>query len=98
MPWPVATIYISGVIEIVLGVALIFMRNRRQEIGWITAAFFVVVFPGNLWQWWSQTDGFGLDTDQERFVRLLFQPLLIIWAIWSGSERHLFSRGATREH
>jgi hypothetical protein len=28
-------------------------------------------------------DAFGLDTDQARFTRLFFQPVLVVWALWS---------------
>ena len=26
---------------------------------------------------------FGLDTDRARFIRLFFQPVLVVWALWS---------------
>jgi hypothetical protein len=42
-----------------------------------------VVFPGNVGQLVDHADAFGLDTDAKRFVRLLFQPLLVLWALWS---------------
>ena len=45
-------------------------------------AFFVAVFPGNISQFVTGTDAFGLDTDAARGIRLVFQPLLIIWALW----------------
>ena len=72
----------SGVVEIALGIALASLQYRRQ-VGWITAAFFVAIFPGNISQYLNGTDAFGLDTDQARATRLLFQPLLVIWALWS---------------
>jgi uncharacterized membrane protein len=52
-------------------------------MGLILAALFVAVFPGNVAQYTQQRDAFGLDTDTKRFVRLLFQPLLVTWALWS---------------
>jgi len=73
----------SGVVEIVLGLSLIFLFKFRTQIGWIVAAFFVAIFPGNISQYLNGTDAFGLDTDQARATRLLFQPLLVIWALWS---------------
>ena len=27
---------------------------------------------------------FGLDTDRARLVRLFFQPVLVLWALWAG--------------
>ncbi len=74
----------SGVVEIVLGTSLVLApRRRRAMVGWVVAAFFVAVFPGNVSQLMTRTDAFGLDTDTARAVRLLFQPLLVVWALWS---------------
>ena len=72
----------SGVVEILLGLALASLR-RRKEVGIATALFFIAIFPGNISQYVNKVDAFGLDSDQARFIRLLFQPLLVIWALWS---------------
>ena len=72
----------SGVVEIMLGIALASLQNRRR-VGWITAAFFVAIFPGNISQYVNGIDAFGLDTDQARLTRLFFQPLLVFWALWA---------------
>jgi uncharacterized membrane protein len=71
----------SGVVEIALGLALASLQNRRQ-VGWITAAFFIAIFPGNISQYVNGIDAFGLDTDQARLTRLFFQPVLVLWALW----------------
>jgi len=73
----------SGVVEILLGLSLILLIKYQIQIGWITAAFFVAIFPGNISQYVNGIDAFGLDTDQARLTRLFFQPLLVIWALWS---------------
>jgi uncharacterized membrane protein len=52
-------------------------------IGWATAAFFVLIFPGNISQYINRSDAFGLNSDLSRFTRLFFQPVLVIWALWS---------------
>lgn len=77
------TVLASGVVEVALGSALVLARRRRTTVGWVAAAFFVAVFPGNVAQWVHHRDGFGLDTDTKRFVRLFFQPVLVAWALWS---------------
>lgn len=73
----------SGVVEIALGLSLLVLWRYRTQIGWITAAFFIAIFPGNISQYVNGIDAFGLDTDRARAIRLLFQPLLVIWALWS---------------
>lgn len=72
----------SGLVEIGLGVALLVVRKRLALLGWLVAGFFVVIYPGNISQFLTRTDAFGLDSDLARGVRLLFQPLLVVWAIW----------------
>jgi len=76
-------VVVSGVAELVMGAALILVRRQRVAVGLVVAGFFVAVFPGNIAQWREGTDAFGLDSDTKRFVRLLFQPLLVVWALWS---------------
>jgi len=73
----------SGFVEIALGLALISLR-RRREVGIATALFFIAIFPGNINQYVNGIDAFGLDTDQARFIRLFFQSLLVLWALWSA--------------
>ena len=72
----------SGVVEILLGLSLIILIKHQVQIGWITAAFFVAIFPGNISQYVNGIDAFGLDNDRARLIRLFFQPLLVIWALW----------------
>ncbi len=73
----------SGIVEIALGLSLLLIWKYRTQVGLITAAFFIAIFPGNISQYVNGIDAFGLDTDRARAIRLLFQPLLVIWALWS---------------
>jgi len=73
----------SGVMEISLGAGLIALWKYRVQIGWLTAIFFIAIFWGNISQYLNHTDAFGLNSDRARAIRLLFQPLLVIWALWS---------------
>ncbi|MFJ6680242.1 hypothetical protein ACIQLK_14095 [Microbacterium sp. NPDC091382] len=73
----------SGVVEIVLGVALLALPRERRRVGMAVAALFVAVFPGNIHHWRSRRDVPGLDSDAKRFGRLFLQPLLVAWAVWS---------------
>ena len=73
----------SGFVEIALGLALLSLR-RRREVGIATALFFIAIFPGNINQYIHGINAFGLDTDRARAIRLFFQPLLVLWALWSS--------------
>ena len=73
----------SGIVEILLGIALITLWKFRKQVGIATAIFFLLIFPGNVWQYLDGIDAFGLNTDTQRGVRLLFQPVLVVWALWS---------------
>ena len=76
----------SGLVEIVLGVALVVLPRWSPWVGITTAVFFIAIFPGNISQFVNGIDAFGLNTDEARGIRLLFQPLLVLWALWSTSE------------
>ncbi|MDN4161066.1 DoxX family protein [Nocardioides abyssi] len=85
------TVLGSGVVEIGLGAAFVALPRHRRLVGALLAAFYVVIFPGNIAQYVEGTDAFGLDTDAKRFGRLFFQPLLVLWALYGGG--HLRRRG-----
>ena len=76
-------VVLSGIAEIALGLGLVWLAKQHVLVGLATAAFFVLIFPGNISQYVNRIDAFGLNTDQARFIRLFFQPLLVIWALWA---------------
>lgn len=81
--WANEVVLVSGGIEIVLGIGLLALWRYRVVFGWATAIFFVAIFWGNISQFVNGTNAFGLDTGAERFARLLFQPLLVVWSLFS---------------
>ena len=94
-------VILSGVVEVLLGVAMIFWRQRRVEVGIALAVFYILVFPGNIAQYVNDINAFGLDTEEKRFARLFFQPVLVAWALWStgawGTVKRLFT-GTSASH
>jgi uncharacterized membrane protein len=83
----------SGVVEIALGLAMIFLVKHRIKAGFALAIFYVLIFPGNISQYTNGINAFGLDTDQKRLIRLFFQPVLVLWALWStGALKALFKK------
>ena len=77
-------VILSGIFEVLLGLGMIFWSKQKVKIGIALATFYLLIFPGNIAQYLNGTDAFGLNTDQARLIRLFFQPLLIIWALWSA--------------
>lgn len=95
-PWlPVDADFVvlsSGVVEIVLGLGLVFSKKYRKHFGLAAAVFFIAIFPGNIAQFTEHRDAFGLNTDLARGIRLLFQPLLVVWALASTSALELLRK------
>ena len=86
-------VILSGIVELTLGLSMIFWKNQRINTGIALAIFYVLIFPGNIAQYLNHTNAFHLNTDNARLIRLFFQPVLIVWALWStGALKYLFSR------
>ncbi len=99
LPMRMLIVWISGIIEIGFALALVFLEVRRREVGWALAVFFIAVFPANVYQAVAGSDAFGLDTPLRRWGRLAFQPVLIVWALWStGTWRTTVESGAPDRH
>ena len=73
----------SGVVEIGLGLLMLFNKRYKVPMGVGLAAFYVAVFPGNIHQYLSSLPALSLDTARKRYARLFFQPVLIGLALWS---------------
>ena len=88
-PWvplePDFVVLASGLVEIILGLGLLINSKYQRTFGVLTALFFIAIFPGNISQYLSGTDAFGLNTDEARAIRLLFQPILVLWALWASN-------------
>ena len=86
----------SGAVEITLGLGLLSAGRIAAYFGIATAMFFIAIFPGNINQYVEGIDAFGLSTHQARLTRLFFQPLLVVWALWSTSAIPVIKKLITR--
>jgi uncharacterized membrane protein len=78
-------VILSGIVEIALGLGLALWTKKRIQFGCALAVFFILIFPGNIAQYLEGKDAFGvLNSDGARFRRLFFQPVLVVWALWSA--------------
>jgi uncharacterized membrane protein len=74
-------VILSGIVEILLGFITPFLETKRATIGLVLAIFFCSRFSGNINN--DKKDAFELNSDNARLARLFFQPVLIIWSLWS---------------
>lgn len=89
-------VLLSGVVEITLGLSMLFWAKKQVQVGIALAIFYLLIFPGNIAQYMNGTNAFGLDTDAARLTRLFFQPVLLFWALWStGALKYLLTRSTT---
>lgn len=88
-PAPYALVWISGVVEIALGLALLFPRTRRFA-GFGLVALYVAVFPANIYMAVANVQLHGLPAWAEQpsqtalWLRLPFQVAFIVWALWAA--------------
>tara|TARA_B100000378_G_scaffold220472_1_gene183864 strand:+ start:8862 stop:9305 length:444 start_codon:yes stop_codon:yes gene_type:complete len=76
-------VILSGIVELTLGLSMLLLTRYKSYVGWALAFFYLLIFPGNIAQYINKEDFAGLNSDTARFIRLLFQPVLIAWALWS---------------
>jgi uncharacterized membrane protein len=82
LPFPLAIVYVSGVVEIALG-ALVLVPRVRRLAAWCLIALLVAVFPANLYMWWANVPFDGQPVSPIfHAIRLPFQAVFIAWAYW----------------
>jgi uncharacterized membrane protein len=83
LPLHLELVYLSGVAEIVLGVAVL-IPSLRQFAAWGIILLLIAIFPANLHialhnvPLGGRTEGLGI----WNWVRLPFQAVFIAWAWW----------------
>ncbi len=80
---PDLVVVLSGIVELLIGLSLIFLTRFKVIVGWMAALFFIAIFPGNIAQYTQHRDAFGMHNDTARLIRLFFQPVLVWVALWS---------------
>lgn len=80
LPAHLALVYLSGVAELVLGVA-VFVPKLRPLAGWGLIALLVAVWPANIWMASEGIQPPGLEMSPTgAWIRVAVQPLLMLWA------------------
>ena len=86
LPWHWEIVYVSGVIEIALGLALLVPATQRLA-AWGAIALFIAVFPANLHMAMANVQfdpppAMGQPSQPAAWLRLPLQLVLIAWAWW----------------
>ncbi len=85
VPAPGLIVLLTGLCEIVGGIALAFIPRLRRAAGIGLAAYAVLVFPANINHALNDVAIGGVDLDWwYHGPRLLFQPVAVWWALWAG--------------
>jgi uncharacterized membrane protein len=88
IPWHGAMVAISGVAEVLLGVALLISEwwpRCRRLAGWGIIALLVAVFPANVYMYQHQ-ELFANYEPLVLLIRLPLQAVMIAWAWWVRSD------------
>ncbi len=83
VPFRGELVAITGLMELVLAAGLVGPRRFRGVTGVALAAFFVLVFPANVYAAVSQVPIDGVPTGWLRWARLPLQLPLIVASLWS---------------
>lgn len=76
-------IFVTGLLEIALGLALLLRQPLRRWAGLALAGYLVAVFPSNIYVAVAGVDVDGQPGGAYPWLRLPFQLLFIAWALWS---------------
>jgi uncharacterized membrane protein len=91
LPAPLWLVWLSGAAEIALGILLLVPDTRARWLArWGLVALYVAVFPANLHM---ALTGAQLDPENPlpawaAWLRLPFQALFILWALWVTRPEH----------
>ena len=86
--WKEEAVLISGIIEVILGLLLLFNQTRKLA-AWGIILLLIAVFPANIYLYVSDIarEMVGISKNQALF-RLPFQIPLMIIAYWYTKEKH----------
>jgi uncharacterized membrane protein len=83
MPWPDATIAVTGMIEIALGILMFRPQRLRERVGLALVSYLVAVFPANVYVAIEGIDVQGQPDGPYAWLRLPLQALFVFLAWWS---------------
>lgn len=83
VPMREAIVFVTGLVEIGFGAALVAARARRADVGRLLALFLVAIWPANIYVAVAGVDVAGQPGGPYAWIRLPFQILFVALALWS---------------
>jgi uncharacterized membrane protein len=83
MPWPDATVFVSGLVEMALGALMFGPARRRERVGLALSAYLIGVFPANVYVALEGIDVQGQPDGPYPWIRLPLQAVFVFLAWWS---------------
>ena len=88
LPFKLFLVYLTGLIEIVGGVAILLPKTRKAG-AYLLIFLLVSVFPANIYLYVSETPQSLLGISKmDALIRMPFQTPLILLAYWHSKENH----------
>lgn len=84
-PFPYTVVYLSGVVEILLALFLLYPNTRRKTGVWV-AVFLLVIFPVNIYMAFTAEQYVNIPT-LALWIRLPIQFVLIWWVLAVTKDR-----------
>ncbi|HET6289647.1 MAG TPA: hypothetical protein VFG15_23255 [Amycolatopsis sp.] len=95
VPAAEALVLVTGAIEVALGAALLLRQPWRRRAGISLAAYFIAVFPANVYVAVASVDVDGQPGGWYPWLRLPLQAIFVAWALWSTEWNYPRLRAAT---
>ncbi len=83
MPWPDATVFVSGLVEMALGALMFRPAPLRERVARALSAYLIAVFPANVYVAVEAVDVQGQPDGIYPWIRLPVQALFVFLAWWS---------------
>jgi len=90
-----ALVYLTGVVEVALGVALMRSTRHRATVGRLVAVYLIAVFPANIYVAVADVNVTGQPGGLQAWIRLPLQMLFIAWALMSTKPDAAWPHGSS---
>ena len=84
-PFPLLLIYLSGIVEIAVGILILFKKTRKIA-SWTTIAMLIAFLPVHVYMLQNAAMFSDIGPEIGLWIRFPVQAIFILWAWWLGRE------------